>query len=481
MSNLVPYFAPLRKPCGKNISLAAEFQPGGHHIICGRGKQAYNSIGNRRYRLLIALHMSRYLEAHTKLDKSLVVISIVDAIRTCNGGFVKRCNKTKRWIEIGDQSAREKVGHALRDAITARETEGFDPRTMIAREAVTLQELLGMDGNALELLERHIKSGAASKPVKFQYPTSSTCMSEGWEGTPTEETAAGEGTAEQQLQMLRDGSSAIRNEPFKNNSSCSLLSPEEQHSTGNQKSRRNNKRRPTASGVASSAPRQGKRTKRTLLFSGFPVNRLDNSKPQESVHYQQQQQQKQQQQERITRTKAHSEERGDDHQPIVVHDNNQEDEDDYTPIRVVLSNDTVPMGNDFHNVPTTNNNKDTVGTSKSGVQTLQEDGSFQTLLEETWLLDDQFLQQMGSSNGIHKQSRGAVTNALTTVAASTSHDYQQEREQNMEPLPISLMAMRNRQEDGMHSNNVKNMGNNNNHNIAWNSQMQPSLATFVSL
>ena len=164
---IVPYFAPLRTPCQKNSPLSDEFQPGDHDVICGRGKQSYNTTGNRRFRLMITVHMRRYLQAYTKLDKSLVVISIVDVVRSNGGGFVKRCPKTKKWLEIGDQLAREKVGHALRDAISAREAEGLNPAKIISAESITIEDLMRLDAGALEQFEKLVKSGVAARPIKF--------------------------------------------------------------------------------------------------------------------------------------------------------------------------------------------------------------------------------------------------------------------------------------------------------------------------
>lgn len=108
-----------RIPRPKNVPLPDNFEPGPYDVICGRGKRTYNHVGNRRFRLTIQLNIDGYAKAVSKLDKSLVVILIVDTIREAKGGFVKRDPKIGTWMDIGDQLAREKVGHALRDAITS--------------------------------------------------------------------------------------------------------------------------------------------------------------------------------------------------------------------------------------------------------------------------------------------------------------------------------------------------------------------------
>ena len=56
-----------------------------------------------------------------------MVTTIVDAIRDSRtseqGGFVRKDVASGRWYEVGDKTAREKVGHALRDAIKFKNRE----------------------------------------------------------------------------------------------------------------------------------------------------------------------------------------------------------------------------------------------------------------------------------------------------------------------------------------------------------------------
>jgi hypothetical protein len=97
--------------------LPASYQVGDHDVVCGRGKGSYNRPGNKVFRHLLQQHVRAYLTARTKLDKSLVLNTIVEQVRR-QGRFIKR-GKDGRWHEIGDDVAREKVGHAMREAIAA--------------------------------------------------------------------------------------------------------------------------------------------------------------------------------------------------------------------------------------------------------------------------------------------------------------------------------------------------------------------------
>eukprot|EP00542_Grammatophora_oceanica_P018980 CAMPEP_0194049290 /NCGR_PEP_ID=MMETSP0009_2-20130614/30234_1 /TAXON_ID=210454 /ORGANISM="Grammatophora oceanica, Strain CCMP 410" /LENGTH=193 /DNA_ID=CAMNT_0038695403 /DNA_START=238 /DNA_END=819 /DNA_ORIENTATION=+ len=75
--------------------------------------------GNKWFRSIIDEKLSTYSSAKSKLEKSVVVSSIVDTIRakSPNGSFVKHDTSTGTWYEVSDRLAREKVGQSLRDAL----------------------------------------------------------------------------------------------------------------------------------------------------------------------------------------------------------------------------------------------------------------------------------------------------------------------------------------------------------------------------
>ena len=113
--------------------LGAAFEPGACDVVCGRGKGSYNRPGNRQFRGLVAAHIPRYAAARSKADKSSILNSIIDEVRSlCNPGtgrpaqFVKYSKRDGGWMAIGDDQAREKVGHAMREAIAAATKDGND-------------------------------------------------------------------------------------------------------------------------------------------------------------------------------------------------------------------------------------------------------------------------------------------------------------------------------------------------------------------
>ena len=101
----------------KRKSLPPHYQPGEFDVCCGRGKRHWNHIGNVRFRKIIQSSVERYMDAPTKNDKTAVVVSIVDDIRNFGGNFLKE-DLHGTWYDIGDQQARDKVGHSLRDQVT---------------------------------------------------------------------------------------------------------------------------------------------------------------------------------------------------------------------------------------------------------------------------------------------------------------------------------------------------------------------------
>jgi hypothetical protein len=98
-------------------SKAGRSQPGvqlsEYSIVCGRGRDTFNHVGNQRFRALASLFMERYSRAVTKATKSAIVSEIINEIRQADGNFCKF--KKGVWVEVGDHCAREKVGSLLRD------------------------------------------------------------------------------------------------------------------------------------------------------------------------------------------------------------------------------------------------------------------------------------------------------------------------------------------------------------------------------
>lgn len=116
----------------------ADNEPGLYDVLCNRGRRAFQSIGNRRFRLIIENHSAKYDAMKVRAERSMMVISIVKVIESAGGNFLKQ-RKDGTWEKATKVQAKEKVGHALRAALTARRTQTV--RTIYDVLAVDEQEL----------------------------------------------------------------------------------------------------------------------------------------------------------------------------------------------------------------------------------------------------------------------------------------------------------------------------------------------------
>jgi hypothetical protein len=95
--------------------LPQSFTPGEYDVICARGAEAKNHIGNLNFRKRVAESAESYSKAPSKIFKTLIVTAIIEWVHTQSpdGGFVKRFDGA--WYEVGEDIAREKSGQALRE------------------------------------------------------------------------------------------------------------------------------------------------------------------------------------------------------------------------------------------------------------------------------------------------------------------------------------------------------------------------------
>eukprot|EP00980_Cylindrotheca_fusiformis_P014055 scaffold3670_cov124-Cylindrotheca_fusiformis.AAC.31 len=101
----------------KKTPLPADFVPQPYSVRIGRGKVCSDATGNRRLQVLASSYLEDYNNASTKMEKSVIVSKIVDAIKeACPvGAFIRR--EDGKWWEVDDVSAREKVGTIIRDLL----------------------------------------------------------------------------------------------------------------------------------------------------------------------------------------------------------------------------------------------------------------------------------------------------------------------------------------------------------------------------
>jgi hypothetical protein len=89
-------------------------------VVCARGRAFWEHEGNCRYRALIAKATRKYSDSTCKLEKSLVVSEVIEAVRRSNGRFIKKSRRGGPWVEVDELFVREKVGQALRDGLVEK-------------------------------------------------------------------------------------------------------------------------------------------------------------------------------------------------------------------------------------------------------------------------------------------------------------------------------------------------------------------------
>lgn len=132
---------------GHKIKLSPDFEPNPYTVLCGRGREYYDSIGNRRFRVLVGQYLERYSHARTKAEKTRLVWNVVETIRTAGGGFVQRTIRGD-WYDIGEDAAREKVGAQFRDCLYKQYKSATRSRGVAARRHLTGEE--GWDDRDVE-------------------------------------------------------------------------------------------------------------------------------------------------------------------------------------------------------------------------------------------------------------------------------------------------------------------------------------------
>lgn len=108
--NLKTSMINLTKPLHQKAELPEGYEPSPLDVLCGRGVECFNHSGNVAFRRVLEANLDRYTSARTKLEKSILVVEIVDMVRNSGGSvdsakFLRMNHKTRRYYEIGDDAA----------------------------------------------------------------------------------------------------------------------------------------------------------------------------------------------------------------------------------------------------------------------------------------------------------------------------------------------------------------------------------------
>ena len=122
-------------------------------VLVGRHRQAFNHVGNRRFRVVVSMFLPRYFQNTSRRDRSILNLEIVETVQRSGGRFLKE-NKFGQLVEISEKEKRNKVGHALRDAAAAS-ASNQGPKKSKAKKVMKQERL----PNALE---KYVTTAAAN-------------------------------------------------------------------------------------------------------------------------------------------------------------------------------------------------------------------------------------------------------------------------------------------------------------------------------
>ena len=111
----------------ESSSPCIEFRPNYEYdVVCGRGKGSYNRPGNKRFREIAMKYVPEYTAAKCRQGKTAVLNEIISVVKEQNNGTARfiKYDKSKGWFEITNEVAREKVGHAVREALASLKNKG---------------------------------------------------------------------------------------------------------------------------------------------------------------------------------------------------------------------------------------------------------------------------------------------------------------------------------------------------------------------
>jgi hypothetical protein len=112
---------------------------GPYDIICGRSSDAYNNIGNRRFRITIRMFLQRYQELENRAERKNFINYLTKLFRTEFGFRFLKKNKDG-YFDVGDEEARKKIGHALLDQ-TMKRRNASDPLKAICNQKNTKKQI----------------------------------------------------------------------------------------------------------------------------------------------------------------------------------------------------------------------------------------------------------------------------------------------------------------------------------------------------
>jgi len=170
-------------------ALADSFNVGPYDVMCGRHRLAFNNVGNRRFRVTVSLNVEQYIKAATRKDKSRIILSVVDIVKSTGGRFIKWNSREKKWVELNEKEAREKVGHAIRDMSLTKDQAGINSGSRRSSNASSLssQAAAAAAAAAAEVLSALSSEVSSPAAINDQVKRRLNSAAHGVKSLPTQE------------------------------------------------------------------------------------------------------------------------------------------------------------------------------------------------------------------------------------------------------------------------------------------------------
>jgi len=101
---------------GTDIITSDEMGP--FDVMCGRDKECFNNVGNRRFRVMININLQKYMRCKSRQMRSEMILALTRELLGAEGHFrfIRKIKGENRFIVLDFKQSRDKIGHALRDA-----------------------------------------------------------------------------------------------------------------------------------------------------------------------------------------------------------------------------------------------------------------------------------------------------------------------------------------------------------------------------
>lgn len=112
--------------------------PSHQDIICGRGLHITSHLGNIKLHNLVKQHRRKYLHS-SRQEKATMIKQIVDEIKSTGSKFIQRVQdgRDDEWMEVDEETAYNKVGHALRRKPNKKKEKRPRPQSEVQGQPAT--------------------------------------------------------------------------------------------------------------------------------------------------------------------------------------------------------------------------------------------------------------------------------------------------------------------------------------------------------